>query len=228
MTTVLITGANRGIGLELAKRYAARGDSVLACCREPAAADALGAIDGAVEVLALDVGSDASVAALAEKLSGRTVDLVINNAGTLGPAYDQQTATKMDFDGWLDAFNINSIGPVRVMHALMPNLKASSAPRVATITSQMGALSLDMNLGHGYSASKAALNKFMKLAAIDLAGDGISVCVIHPGWVRTDMGGPDADISPEESADGIVATIDKLTPETSGSFWKWNGEEHGW
>ncbi len=228
MSTVLITGANRGVGLELVKQYAGRGDTVIACCRDPDAAEALAGIPGEVEIMALEVTDADSVAALAERLAGRPVDILVNNAGVLGPAYEAQTAWNMDFDGWAEAFAVNTMGPVRVMHALMPNLRASASPRVATITSQMGAISLDMTMGFGYSATKAALNKFMKLAAIELGKEGINVCVIHPGWVRTEMGGSDADISPEESAVGIVATVDKLDAASNGSFWKWNGEVHAW
>ncbi len=228
MSTVLITGANRGIGLELVKGYAAQGHKVLACCRDPKSATALAAITGDVTTLGLTVNDAASVAALVTTLGGQAVDLLINNAGVLGPAYADQTATTMDFAGWTEAFEVNTMAPVRVMQALLPNLKASKAPKVVTITSQMGALSLDMTMGFAYSATKAALNKFMKLAAIDLAKDGIDVCVIHPGWVQTDMGGPQADITPPDSAAGIVKTIAKLDASTTGSFWQWNGEVHGW
>ena len=228
MANVLITGANRGIGLELVKLYAARGDTVLACCRNPAGSDALNAVEGDVEVIELQVSDAASVADLASNLGDRPVDILINNAGMSGPSYDQQNAYAMDFDGWAETFEVNTMAPVRVMQALMPNLKASSDPRVVTITSQMGALSLDMPVAYAYCTSKAALNKFMKMAALELGKEGINVCVIHPGWVQTDMGGPNADITPEESAEGIVSTIDGLNAETNGSFWKWNGEVHGW
>jgi NAD(P)-dependent dehydrogenase (short-subunit alcohol dehydrogenase family) len=228
MSTVLITGANRGIGLELVKCYAARGDTVLACCRDPRAGSELAAIPGKVETFALDVADAASVAALADALGGRAIDTLINNAGMLGPEYARQTAYEMDFDGWRQAFEVNTMGPVRMLHALIGNLRASATPRLVTITSQMGALSLDMTLGFAYSATKAGLNKFMKLAAIELGKEGINVCVIHPGWVQTDMGGAEADITPQESARGIVETVDKLDASTNGSFWKWNGEPHEW
>ncbi len=228
MANVLITGANRGIGLEMVKLYAARGDTVLACCRNPAEAEALNAVEGDVEVIEVQVSDGASVASLASNLGDRPVDLLINNAGMAGPSYDQQNAYAMDFDGWAETFEVNTMAPVRVMQALMPNLKASSDARVVTITSQMGALSLDMPVAYAYCTSKAALNKFMKMAALELGKEGINVCVIHPGWVQTDMGGPNAEITPQESAEGIVATIDGLNAETNGSFWKWNGEAHGW
>ena len=120
------------------------------------------------------------------------------------------------------------MAPVRVMQALIDNLRAADAARVVTITSQMGALSLDMPVAYAYCTSKAAINKFMKLAALELAKEGISVCLIHPGWVQTDMGGPKADITPEESASGIVNVVDGLSVDNTGSFWKWNGETHDW
>ncbi len=228
MSTVLITGANRGIGLELVKAYAARGDEVLACCRSPDAATELAAVAGAVTLLEVQVSDQDSVARLAETLAGRAVDTLINNAGSLGPAYEDQSLLKMDFDGWNEAFAVNTLAPVRVMQALLPNLRASSNPRLVNITSQMGAISLDMTVAYAYCCTKAALNKFMKLAAVELGAEGINVCLIHPGWVRTDMGGPGADISPEESAAGIVRTVEKLNAKTNGSFWKWNGETHDW
>jgi len=228
MSTVLITGANRGIGLELVKIYAAAGDKVLACCRYPEAATALAAVKGDVRVFALDVTDAAAVAQLAQDVGTQTIDLLINNAGVLGPDYGDQTTYKMDFDRWEETFRVNTMGPVRVMQALLPNLKASADAKVVTITSQMGALSLDMVLGLAYSATKAALNKFMKLAALDLVKDGVNLCVIHPGWVQTDMGGAGADITPQASAAGIVNTIKQLNASTTGSFWKWNGEVHGW
>ncbi|MCB1747692.1 MAG: SDR family oxidoreductase [Gammaproteobacteria bacterium] len=228
MSTVLITGANRGIGLELVKFYAARGDRVLACCRDPKSATALSKVGGDVTVHALTVNDAAAVAALAQALAGETIDILINNAGVLGPAYERQTAWEMDFDAWAEAFDVNAIAPVRVMHALLPNLRQSANPKLVNITSQMGAISLDMTMGFGYSATKAALNKFMKLAAIELGREGINSCLIHPGWVQTDMGGPQADITPAESAAGIVATVDKLDAASNGSFWKWNGEVHDW
>ena len=226
MATVLITGANRGIGLELVKCYAGRGDKVLACCRDASAADALKAVGGDVQVLEVQVSDGDSVAALAKELEGQSVDILINNAGTGGPAFDQQTVLNMDFDGWLDTFAVNTLAPVRVLQALMPNLGVGS--KAVSITSQMGALALDMPFAYAYCTSKAALNKFMKMAAQELGSRGIDVCVIHPGHVRTDMGGPNGEISPEESAAGIVKVIDGLNADNKGSFWKWNGEEHAW
>lgn len=227
MTTVLITGANRGIGLELTKQYATQGANVLACCRDASSAGELRGLAG-VTVLEVAVGDGASVKALVASLQGQAVDILINNAGTMGPPADQQTFSNMDFEGWADTFNINSMAPVRVMQALLPNLRSAKAAKVVTITSQLGSLATDMAFAYAYSSSKAALNKFMKLAAIELVKEGITSCVIHPGWVQTDMGGKGADITPLASAEGIVQVIAGLDADNNGSFWTYAGVEHAW
>ncbi len=230
MSNVVITGSNRGIGLALTSVYAQRGDTVFACCRTPSKAKELQALakTHSVTVLPLDVGDDTSVAALAKQLAGATVDALINNAGVSGGPSEQQTATNMNFAAWADAFNVNTLGPVRVMQALLPALKRSGSAKVMSVTSQLGAISLDMAFALGYSASKAALNKFMRLAASELESHGIAVGVIHPGWVKTDMGGAGASITPGESAAGIAKVIDQLSLQNTGGFWKWNGSRHEW
>ena len=230
MGTVVITGANRGIGLALTTVYAQRGDTVFACCRTPGKAKELHALakTHSVTVVPLDVGDDKSVAALAKQLGSTPVDTLVNNAGIGGGPPEEQTATSMNFAAWAETFNVNSLGPVRVMQALLPALKRSRSPKVMSVTSQMGAISLDMAFALGYSASKAALNKFMRLAATELKSQGIAVGVIHPGWVKTDMGGPGASITPSESAAGIAKVIDQLSLQNTGGFWKWNGTRHEW
>lgn len=230
MSTILITGANKGIGFEMAQIYAGQGDTVFACCRDPEGAQALNQLagDGDVKVLKVNVGDSDSVAQMAEGLKDTAIDILINNAGMAGPAYENQSVTNMDFEGWAETFNVNTMAPVRVQQALHNNLKLAENPKAVTITSQMGALDLDMTVAYAYCTSKAALNKFMKMAAIELAKEDIAVCVIHPGWVKTDMGGPGADISPLESAAGIVKVIAGLDASNTGSFWKWDGETHAW
>lgn len=228
MTTLLITGTNKGVGLELTKIYAARGDTVYAACRNPAEAESLKAIEGDVKIVEVVVGDSASVTAMAASLEGVAIDVVVNNAGMAGPSFDQQSTYAMDFEGWAETFNVNSMGPVRVMQALLPNLRSGTEAKVVTITSQMGALSLDMVAAHAYCASKAAINKFMRMASIDLKKEDIAVGLIHPGWVQTDMGGPRADLTPLESAEGVAAVIDQLSLSNTGGFWKWNGETHDW
>jgi NAD(P)-dependent dehydrogenase (short-subunit alcohol dehydrogenase family) len=230
---ILITGANRGIGLALTRIYAERGDTVFACCRTPNRADQLQALAKmhSVNVLELDVGDSGSVATLAKSLSN-PIDILINNAGIIGQPVANQTATSMDFALWAEILNINTMGPVRVMQALLPQLKRSAQTnamaKVMNITSDLGALSHDDPIYLGYSASKAALNKFMRLAALELKRDGIAIGVIHPGWVQTDMGGSNAPVSPVASANGIVNVIDQLSLSNAGNFWQWDGKLHAW
>ena len=228
MNTILVTGTNKGVGLEITRLLSNRGDRVIACCRRPLEATALSKLEGNIDIQEVSVGEDESVSQLASRLKGVAIDTIINNAGTMGPEAKRQSVSDMDFSGWADAFNINSMGPVRIMQALLPNLKMTESPKVMTVTSQMGALSLDMTSAHAYCSSKAALNKFMRLASIDLKPDGIAVGLVHPGWVRTDMGGPRAHLSPEESAAGCIEVTDTLSLDNTGGFWKWNGETHDW
>jgi NAD(P)-dependent dehydrogenase (short-subunit alcohol dehydrogenase family) len=229
MQTVLITGANRGIGFELTKRYAAAGDHVLACCREPAKATALQAFAGPhVTVLGVHVADGASVAALTKQIGERPIDVLINNAGMAGPTFKDQSLEHMDFDGWAETFAVNTMAPFRMLQAFRKNLAASQNPRAITITSQMGAIAWGFPVMYAYCSSKGAVNKVMKMASEGLRKEGISVMLVHPGFVKTDMGGPNAEISPEESAAGIMAVIEKASMATTGTFFKWNGEEHAW
>ena len=227
MATILITGANRGIGLELVKQYAARGETVYAACRAPGDAAELQALEN-VNLIEVSVGDDNSVAKMAVGLSGVAIDVLINNAGTSGPKQKEQTAFNMNFADWAEAHNINTMAPVRVLHALLPNLRAAGTAKVVNISSQLGSLDLDMPMGYAYCSSKAALNKYMKMAAIELVKENIYTSILHPGWVRTDMGGPAADISTEESAAGIIECTDALGPDTNGAFLKWDGNPHPW
>lgn len=230
MATILITGANRGIGLELTKRYLDRGDRVLACCRDPKSApglDALASNDN-LSVHEVRVADGDSVAKLASSLKGQTIDVLLNNAGTPGPAPGDQSLMSMDFDGWAEAMAVNTMAPLRVLQALHENLKASDQAKAITITSQMGALDLNWPVMYAYCSSKAAVNKVMRMASVELAKEEIAVGLIHPGHVKTDMGGPNAEIDTAESATGIMSVIDDLTLESTGTFAKWNGEPHAW
>ncbi len=231
MATILITGANRGIGLEMTKLYAAAGHRVLACCRAPAKAEKLAAVarqHAGVTPLGVEVASEESVAALAREIGSRPIDVLINNAGTPGPPPQKQSLANMDYDGWLDTFAVNTLAPLRVLQAFRSNLAVGTNPKAVTITSQMGALGLDMIAMYAYCTSKAAVNKLMRMASFELKKEGIAVALIHPGWVRTDMGGPQADLAPEDSARGIVSVIEKLSLAETGCFKKWNGETHVW
>lgn len=225
MTTILITGANRGIGLELMKQYASDGGTVLACCRSPENAEALKAIQG-VEVFPLDVTDDTSVKALASTLAGRPIDILINNAGI---NLEPQSFEEMDTDKWEETFRVNSIGPFRMVQAFIDNVKAGKDKKLITISSKMGSVG---NVYYGgsiaYSSSKAAVNMVTKIIANRFRDDGIIAVPLHPEWVRTDMGGPGARISTEESASGLRKVIARLTMENSGHFYQYDGEELPW
>ena len=232
MSRVLITGANRGIGLELVKRYAAAGHVVEACCRAPAEATVLAEVAGEhenVSIHGVAVTDADSVASLASALGGEAVDVLINNAGASSPM-GEQALMNMDYDAWADLFAVNAMAPLRVLQALMPNLEASAAApaKAITITSQMGALSFEMPVAYAYCSSKAAVNKVMRMASQELKEKGIAIGLIHPGWVQTDMGGPQAAITVDESASGIIETIDAIDMDSTGCFRTWQNEDHGW
>lgn len=228
METVVITGANRGIGLGLVQVFLANNTRVIAACRHPEAAAALRELaqNSALEILPLDVADEASVANFIASLADKPIDILINNAGTLGG--DKQSASDMDYDTWAEAFAINTMAPFRLTVGLLANLKKSSRPRVISVSSQMGSLAGEGTGHYAYRSSKAALNKVMRGLAKELEPDGILVCPIHPGWVKTDMGGANAAISVAQSTEGIYTLIDTLTAAKSGHFLAWDGEELPW
>jgi NAD(P)-dependent dehydrogenase (short-subunit alcohol dehydrogenase family) len=229
MPTTLITGANRGIGLELVRAMLARGYDVLATGRDPERADALNALAGGgrLEVLPLEVTGEASMTSFVDRLGDRTIDVLVNNAGVKG-GERQSAATGVDLDDWAEVLAVNTLAPVRLTLALRQNLARAERPRVVTISSQMGSLAGGGRGWIAYRSSKAAVNMAMRNLAEELGDEGIIVVPVHPGWVRTDMGGEQAPLSPAESAAGLAALIDGLTPEHSGRFWDWDGQERSW
>lgn len=220
MTTVLITGAARGIGFELCRHYHGRGERVIATCRN--STKALAALG--VEVIeGIDVAHAEAVARLRAALGDRPLDILINNAGVLvGDALGE-----IDFDAVAQQLAVNAIGPLRVTEALLPNLGRGA--KVALITSRMGSMA-DNGSGryYGYRMSKAALNAAGVSLARDLAPRGVAVALLHPGFVQTEMVGGAGDITPREAAERIAARIDALDLETSGTFWHSNGEVLPW
>ncbi len=218
--TVVITGANRGIGLELAKHYQAQGDQVIGICRETS--DELDDVASMV-IENIDVTNPDSLEQLAIVLSNQTVDILINNAGL----FCNETLADMNFETIEQQMEVNAYGPLRTTLALLPQLKEGS--KIANITSRMGSIA-DNTSGayYGYRASKAALNAFGKSLAQDLQPKGIAVAQLHPGFVQTRMVGFNGDITPEVAAKGLAQRIEELTLENTGGFWHSNGEALPW
>lgn len=227
MPTVMITGASRGLGLEFARQYAADGWRVIATCRAPARADALNAIGG-VDVHALDVDDFDAVAELAEALSGTAIDVLINNAGIYGPK--GYSLNEMDFSVWGEVMRTNAMAPLRVSQCFAPHVAASALKCIATLSSKMGSMADNTSGGsYIYRSSKAAVNAVMKSLAHDLAGQGIGVLILHPGWVRTDMGGSAGLIDADFSVAGmrqVIAARGDLSH--SGGFFNYDGAEIPW
>jgi len=229
MNTILISGASRGIGLELTRHFLNLDWQVIATCRNPELALPLQSLSSnpGLRIMPLEVTSAESIRHLAQTLQGQPLDVLVNNAGVMGG--DQQGLANMDPTAWLHTFAVNTIAPFQLSTALLPNLLQAELPRIITISSQMGAFGLEMGSGsYAYRSSKSAVSKVMQVMAQELRDQGVVVCPVHPGWVRTDMGGPNAQISPAESAAGLAALINKLTLAESGRFWTWDGREHVW
>lgn len=228
MATVAITGAGRGIGLELAKQHLAAGDRVLALVRNPGGADAVNALaassGGKLTVHAMDVAEDASVKAGAASTGSDAIDILYNVAGVTGPMGAELESA--NWGEWQDTFNIMIMGPLRVMQGFLPRLGNGS--KVINITSQLAASTWPYGGFYAYGAAKAGLNRMMRSVALDVKDRGIVIGLVHPGWVQTDMGGPDAEITTQESASGIKAVAESWTLDESGDFKKWNGEAHAW
>lgn len=219
MSNALITGANRGLGLELARQLSARGERVLAACR--ATSPELSDLDVHV-IEGCDVGTDAGVAHLAQGVGDQGLDLLVNNAGVL----ERDSDGELDLDSLRRQFEVNAIGPLRVTRALARNLHPGS--KVALLTSLMGSLADNGSGGYyGYRMSKAALNVVGRNLAHELAPREVPVVLLHPGMVATEMTGG-RGISVEESVRGLLARIDALSPKTTGTFWHQDGRELPW
>ena len=221
MATVIITGANRGLGLEMAKQYSANGWNVIGTAREPEKAQELNALDK-VTVMQLDIADDSSTQNFAEQLGNQPVDLFINNAGIYGPS---------DFDrkGWLDLFNINVAGPVELATALKSNVAKSEGKKMVVLSSQVGSIAEnDSGNMMYYRTSKAAVNQAWNSLAQQWKDEGLTLAMMHPGWVQTDMGGENADLTPEESVEGMRSVIDGITHDQNGKFYDYSGREIPW
>ncbi len=224
MPTYLITGANRGIGLALARHLAERQDIVLGTARDPGAATE--AFEAGVEMLELDVVDAGSVDGLAAQVGDRPIDVLINNAGVYN---DKAGLEETDLERFAECLRVNVAGPLAVTRVLLPRLEAGGKKLVVNVSSVMGSIAGTRNGGsYGYRASKAALNMVTKTMAVELAPRGIGVVSVHPGWVETDMGGAGASLQPAESAGHIVSTIDGLGATDSGRFMGYAGDDLAW
>lgn len=225
----LITGANRGIGLEFVRQYAADGWRVIAACRDPRNATALNALaaasSGNVVVQALDVADFNQIERLAISLKGQAIDLLINNAGF----YPQSTFGRVDYADWDKAFRINAMAPMKMVESFVEHVASSRLRKVVTLSSKMGSIADNGSGGsYIYRTSKVAVNMVMKNLAIDLQPRGIAATTLHPGWVLTDMGGPNALITTAQSVAGMRRVIDQLSTQNAGRFIAYDGREIPW
>lgn len=225
MSIFVITGAGRGIGLELARAALANGDSVYGSVRNRADADRLHAELGEMfKPLVFDVTDRTAIEQAAATLGG-PIDVLINNAGVIGPPAARQSPLSMDFDGFAETLAINTIAPLAVSQTFLPALRRADRGRILTISSQMSFMGYRKPDQIAYRASKAAVNKVMQGLATALEPEGIAVALVDPGLVRTDMGGPSAELEPADVAKGILALADRLDLSQTGRFFLWSGEE---
>jgi NAD(P)-dependent dehydrogenase (short-subunit alcohol dehydrogenase family) len=242
MPTILITGANRGLGLGLTKLYAPDGWRVLACCRDPAKAgplqDLAAVNKGRVTVHRVDVEDHASIDALAKSLDGLPIDVLVNCAGYLGqkpmsaPGGMQEFGAS-DFRDWDKTYRINVIGPMKMCETFVENVAQSGLKKIINITSIVGSIgNIVTGSGrgrlYGYRATKAALNAITKAMSEDLRARGITVIPLHPGWTRTDMGGANAAVAVEDSVGGMKKVIDRATMADTGKYLTWEGDTLPW
>lgn len=250
MPTVLVTGAGRGLGLEFVRQYASEGWSVLAGVRDVSRCPELRALANAaagarapagvaparVEEHALDIADHASIDALAAKLHGRTIDVLLNNAGTMGNGSFAEQGLQFgkfggsDFADWEHVLRINTLAPMKMAEAFVAHVAASEQKKIVSLTSVVGSIGKN-TIGslYAYRSSKAALNAVMRSLAIDLGRQyGIIAAPIHPGWARTDMGGPRADVDPAASVAGVRKVIAGLDTDRAGRFWMFDGSELPW
>jgi len=225
MPTVFITGANRGIGLEFARQYAAEGWRVIGTARQPDQAKELEELDGDVTVRALDLDADFFEINWNGAVGNEPIDVFIANAGTWGP---REIATVDHGAEWVNTFAVNTVAPLVLAKAALP-LVAATRGKLIAITSKMGSIADNGSGGYiAYRSSKAALNAAWRSLAIDVAPQGVKAAVIHPGWVQTRMGGANAPLTPERSVSGMRRVIDGLAPEGSGGFYNFDGATIPW
>ncbi len=220
MKNIVVTGANRGIGLELCRQLQSQGHYVIAVCRS--SSSELNGL-GAEVIDSIDVAQASSLQVLSNKLGGRSIDVLINNAGVLS----RNALGDIDYQTVMQQYQVNAVGPLMVTEALLPNL--SNGAKVAIITSRMGSVSDNDSGGHyGYRMSKAAVNMAGASLAVDLKPKGIAVALLHPGYVKTDMTSHQGFVDTKHSATGLLARIEELSLDNTGSFWHADGQQLPW
>ncbi len=234
--TVVITGANRGLGLELARAFAGCGDTVIAGCRNPEAADELAGV--ADHLHPLDIADEVSISTFVDAIGGDVgdgaVDVVVNNAGidarNLGADDAQRHVLTQTPEQFMGQMRVNALGPMLLSRGMVPLLRRSARPRIVNMSSQIGSMEIGLRIGRdvGYGASKAALNMVTIKLAAALRDDGIVVVALHPGHLRTDMGGPAAAMDPRDAAQQIVDLVEGLTLDDTATFRRWDGTTHPW
>ena len=232
MPSILITGSNRGLGLEWSRQYARLDWRVYATCRYPDEADDLRRLTRRhpnVEPHRLDVTRPDEIGAVAEALQDQPIDILLNNAGVYLEKFKGNNLEDIDYAAWEETFRVNSLGAVRVTKALSGHVARSEKRLVAAITSHMGSIAeIDSPGSYAYRSSKAALNAAMKGISLELQHHGVGVLLLHPGWVNTRMGGPNAPLSTEQSVNGMRALVDRFEMHQSGNFYRYDGSLIPW
>ena len=228
---VLITGANRGLGLEFCRQYLTAGWHVIAACRDPENATELTKLAGQhadLQIETLDVADFSQIDALSARLAEQHIDLLLNNAGIYGDKQGQGFG-HLDYSAWNTTLAVNTLAPVKIAEAFLPQLQRADKPLIAVVSSLMGSMTDNTSGGSLlYRSSKAGLNAVMKSLSIDLRSRSIGVLILHPGWVRTDMGGKNALIDVKESVTGMRQRIDAFTLDQSGCFVRYDGVIAPW
>lgn len=231
--TLLITGANRGLGLEFVSQFSQKNYQVYCCCRDMKTCDQLLTIARRypyVKVYQVDVTNEDQLSGLADELKNKPIDILLNNAGIYGPAGENIGAEPIDKEGMINTFLTNALAPLKISEAFIPNLCMGKDRKVVSVSSKMGSISCNTSGGSpAYRSSKAALNAIMRTMAVDLQDLGLKVLLLHPGWVKTDMGTDNAPLSTEESISGMIKVIENYTGENLDEmFMDYTGEKIPW
>lgn len=232
--SLLITGASRGLGLEFTRQYLEAGDNVIATVRAASDQTPLQALKARfgdqLTLVTLDVTDQQSIKALAQQLPNQPIDILINNAGIYGPKNEREYLANLELELWQDILVTNTISPLLVTSALLPNLRTGTLKKVIFISSAYASITTAKatNGSYYYASSKAGLNMTVKKLSDELADEGFTCVAISPGWVKTDMGGQAADLTPEESITRVRTIIDRLTPDDNGRFFGSQGHEMPW